>query len=381
LFVDFSPKKPGVYKTTYKLYGNVLDTNFASLQGETPGENKVQPLHLLTWIGTTTNGTVNGEAAYETILRFKEFRGGDYLLFNSAQGQSLLPFRVDAGKPFTFNVEFTPDKVTKGGLKTGQNLQGRLPYQDNKFSTQIVFEDASGNELVGDVTGDGKYLETTLKIVADKGVDVNSIAKTSFWLEPKPESIDSGNVESARLRVKFENTVVNPTVLSPIAFPSATWVNEKTSIGMVEIDLVTPPQVDGYLGTKEFQTLLSEKTFTDVTGDYYTVDLNGKVGSPYVVVNVIPDVITVKQVCASTTRLVKLGGTYGVRVVNGGIEVSVGIDAPLSVTSVNELGQQYPIFDGNVNRGTYTFPLTNKGLQWIVVRQGDWLETVGVYVN
>ena len=381
LFVDFSPKKPGVYKTTYKLYGNVLDTNFASLQGETPGENKVQPLHLLTWIGTTTNGTVNGEAAYETILRFKEFRGGDYLLFNSAQGQSLLPFRVDAGKPFTFNVEFTPDKVTKGGLKTGQNLQGRLPYQDNKFSTQIVFEDASGNELVGDVTGDGKYLETTLRIVADKGVDVKSSAKTSFWLEPKPESIDSGNVESARLRVRFDNELVLPSILSPNAFPSAVYVNEKTSIGMVEIDLITPPQVDGFLGTKEFSTLLSSKTFTDVTGEYYMIDLNGKVGSPYVVVNVIPDVITVKQVCASTTRLVKLGGTYGVRVVNGGIEVSVGIDSPLSVTSVNELGQQYPIFDGNVNKGTYTFPLTNKGLQWIVVRQGDWLETVGVYVN
>jgi hypothetical protein len=381
VFVDFSPTQPGVYTTVYKMYGNVLDTNFATLQGETPGENKIEPVHMITWIGTTTNGTVNGRAAYQTILTFKEFRGGDYLLFNPAQGQSLIPFVVEAGEPFTFNVEFSPDKVTKNGLKVGQNLQGRLPYQDNKFATQIVFEDASGNELIGEVTGDGKYLETTLRIVADKGVDVNSTAKASFWLEPKPESIDSGNVESSRLRVRFENSLINPMLLTPVSFPSATWVNEKVSINMIEIDLVTPPQVDGYLGTKEFQTLLSDKTFTDVTGDYYTVDLNGKVGSPYVVVNVIPDVMTVKQVCATTTRLVKLGGTYGVRVVNGGIEVSVGIDAPLSVTSVNELGQQIFIFDGNVNKGTYTFPLTNKGLQWIVVRQGDWLETVGVYVN
>jgi hypothetical protein len=381
VFVDFKPTQPDVYKTIYKMYGNVLDTNFATLQGETPGENKVQPLYMITWIGTTTNGTVNGEAAYETILRFKEFRGGEYLLFNPAQGQSLVPFRVDAGKPFTFNVEFSPDKVTKNGLKFGQNLNGRLPYQDNTFSTQIVFEDVSGNELIGNITGDGKYLETTLKIVGDKGIEVGSIAKASFWLEPKPESIDSGNVESSRLRVKFENTLVTPTVLSPNAFPSATWVNEKTSIGMVEIDLVTPPQVDGYLGTKEFQTLLSDKTFTDVTGDYYTVDLNGKSGSPYVVVNVIPDVITVNQVCATTTRLVKLGGTYGVRVVNGGIEVSVGLDAPLSVVSYNQLGQQTEIFDGNVNKGIYTFSLSNKGLQWIVVRQGDWVETIGVFVN
>lgn len=381
VFVDFSPTQPGVYKTIYKMYGNVLDTNFATLQGETPGENKVQPLYMITWIGTTTNGAVNGEAAYETILRFKEFRGGDYLLFNPAQGQSLLPFRVDAGKPFTFNVEFSPDKVTKNGLKSGQNLKGRLPYQDNTFSTQIVFEDASGNELIGEITGDGKYLETTLKIVADKGVEVNAIAKASFWLEPTPESIDSGNVESARLRVKFENSLVTPTILSPIAFPSATLVNEKTSIGMVEIDLVTPPQVDGYLGTKEFQTLLSDKTFTDVTGDYYTIDLNGKVGSPYVVVNVIPDIITVVPVCASTTRLVKLGGTYRVRVVGGGLEVSVGLDAPLSVISYNQLGQQTEIFDGTVNKGTYTFSLTNRGLQWIVVRQGDWVETIGVFVN
>jgi hypothetical protein len=283
--------------------------------------------------------------------------------------------------PFKFGVEFTPDKVTKNGLKVGQNLQGRLPYQDNKFTTQIIFQDINGNELVGDVTGDGKYLETTLRIVADKGVDVKSSAKTSFWLEPKPESIDSGNVESARLRVRFDKELVVPSILSPNAFPSAVYVNEKTSIGMVEIDLITPPQVDGFLGTKEFSTLLSSKTFTDVTGEYYMIDLNGKVGSPYVVVNVIPDIITVKQVCASTARLVKLGGTYGVRVVNGGIEVSVGIDAPLSVTSVNEIGQQFPIFDGNVNKGTYTFPLTNRGLQWIVVRQGNWLETIGILVD
>jgi hypothetical protein len=381
IFVDYTPRTPGVYKTTYNLYGNVLDTNFASLQGETPGENKIEPLHLLTWIGTTTSGEVIGTAAYSTILTFKEFRGGDYLLFNPAIGQSLQPFRVDPSTPFKFGVEFTPDKVTKNGLKVGQNLQGRLPYQDNKFTTQIIFQDINGNELVGDVTGDGKYLETTLRIVADKGVDVKSSAKTSFWLEPKPESIDSGNVESARLRVRFDKELVVPSILSPNAFPSAVYVNEKTSIGMVEIDLITPPQVDGFLGTKEFSTLLSSKTFTDVTGEYYMIDLNGKVGSPYVVVNVIPDIITVKQVCASTARLVKLGGTYGVRVVNGGIEVSVGIDAPLSVTSVNEIGQQFPIFDGNVNKGTYTFPLTNRGLQWIVVRQGNWLETIGILVD
>jgi hypothetical protein len=381
IFIDFSPKVPGVYKTSYKLFGNVLDTNFAMLQGETPGENKIDPLYMLTWIGTTTSGAVNGSSAYATILTFKEFRGGDYLLFNPAVGQSLVPFQVDANKPFKFLVEFTPDKVTKGGLKIGQNLKGRLPYQDNIFSTQIVFQDANGNELIGNITGDGKYLETTLKIVADKGVDVNSTAKTSFWLEPTPESIDSGNVETARLRVKFDNTLINPTILSPIAFPSATWLNEKISVGMIEIDIITPPQIDGYLGTKEFQTLLSEKTFTDVSGEYYTVDLNGKIGSPYVVVNVIPDIVTVKQVCANTSRLVKLGGTYGVRVINGGIEVSVGLDAPLSVTSVNQLGQHTPIFDGDVTKGVYNFALINRGLQWIVIRQGDWVETIGIYVN
>ena len=380
VFVDFSPRIPGIYKTTYRLYGNVMDTNFASLQGETPGENKVQPLHLLTWIGTTTRGDVTGQVAYTTTLRFKEFRGGDYILFNPAQGSTLLSFGVDPTTPFTYGVEFTPDKVTKGGLKSGQNLKNRLPYQDKEFATQIVFEDANGNELLGNVTGDGKYLETTLKIVGEKMVPVGSTAKATFWLEPKPESIDSGNVESARLRVKFENNLVTPTILAPNSFPSATWVNEKTSIGMVEIDLVTPPQVDGYLGTKEFQTLLNDKSFTEVTGDYYTVDLNGKVGSPYVVVNVIPDEITVIPVCATTTRLVKLGGTFGIIVKNNIVEVTVGIDAPLTLTSVNELGQQEVIFSGFVKKGTYNFQVQSKGLQWIVVRQSDWVETMGIYV-
>lgn len=379
LFVDFMPKTPGVYKTKYRLYGNVLDTAFATLEGETPGENKVNPLYLLTWIGTTTSGDVTGQAAYNTTLRFKEFRGGDYVLFSPAQGATLLPFVVDPSIPFTYGVDFTPNKVTKSGLKTGQNLKGRLPYQDNTFATQIVFEDASGNELIGDITGDGKYLETTLRIIADKNVPINQTAKASFFLEPRPESIDSGNVESARLRVVFENGLISPK--NKPVFPSATIIDETVSGGMVEIDIVTPPQVDGFLGTKEFQTLLYKENFTNIDGLYYTIDKGGKSGSPYVVVNVEPDILTVVPVCANVRRLVEMGSAYGIVVKNSIIEVSVGIDAPLTLSSVNELGQQEIIFSGFVKKGTYHFSTQIKGLQWIVARQGDWLETVGILAH
>jgi len=376
LFVDFMPKTPGVYRTKYRLYGNVLDTAFATLEGETPGENKVNPLHLLTWIGTTTSGNVNGQAAYNTILQFKEFRGGDYLLFSPI---STTPFPVDPAIPFTFGIEFTPDKVTKNGLKAGQNLKNRLPYQDNTFATQIVFEDVSGNELVGDITADGKYLETTLRIVADKNVPIDQTAKTSFFLEPRPESIDSGNVESARLRIIFDNGLITPK--NKPTFPSAISLDETTSGGIVEIDLITPPQVDGYLGTKEFRTLLYKENFTDVDGLYYTIDKNGKKGSPYVVVNVEPDVLTVVPVCANTRRLIEMGGMYGIVVKNNIVEVSVGIDAPLTLTSVNEIGQQEVIFSGFVKKGTYHFPIQTRGLQWIVGRQGSWVESMGIFVH
>jgi hypothetical protein len=381
VFVDFVPTQPGVFRTQYRLYGNVLDTNFATLQGETPGENKVEPLHLLTWIGTTTSGTVVGNAAYSTVLTFKEFRGGDYLLFNPAQGQSLLPFVVDPTVPFTFGVEFTPDKVTKGGLKAGQNLNGRLPYQDNKFTTQIVFEDTKGNELIGDVTGDGKYLETTLRIVGDKGIDIGKTAKASFFLEPRPESIDSGNVESARLRVTFDNNIITPEILKTSNFPTANLIDEKRSSGMVEIDLVTTPQVDGFLGTKEFQTLLYSKSVTNVDGLYYTINKGDKVASPYVVINVIPDEIAVVSVCANVRRVIEFGNAYGIVVKNNIVEVSVGIDAPLTLTSVNEIGQQEVIFSGFVKKGTYHFSIQKTGLQWIVGRQGDWIETMGIFVH
>ena len=77
----------------------------------------------------------------------------------------------------------------------------------------------------------------------------------------------------------------------------------------------------------------------------------------------------------------KVGGAYGIRVVSGGIEVSVGLDAPLTITSVNQLGQQTDIFDASVLKGTYVFPLSNKGLQWVVAKQGDWVETIGIYVE
>jgi len=379
--VDFAPKTPGVFRTQYYFYGNTLDTAFANLEGETPGENKIEPLHLLTWIGTTTSGTVVGNASYSTILTFKEFRSGDYLLFNPAQGQSLLPFGVDPTVPFTFGVEFTPDKVTKGGLKLGQNLNGRLPYQDNKFATQIVFEDAKGNELIGDITGDGKYLETTLRIVGDKGIDIGKTSKVSFFLEPRPESIDSGNVESARLRVTFDNNIITPEILKSSNFPTANLIDEKRSLGMVEIDLVTTPQVDGFLGTREFQTLLHSKSVTNVDGLYYTINKGDKIASPYVVINVIPDEVTVVPVCANVRRIINIGGKYGIVVKNNIVEVSVGIDAPLTLTSVNELGQQEVIFSGFVNKGTYHFPIQKTGLQWIVGRQGDWIESMGIFVQ
>jgi len=378
MFVNFMPKSPGVYRTFYRLYGNILDTTIATLYGETPGENKINPLHLITWIGTVTSGNVTGQAAYSTSLQFKEFRGGDYLLFSPI---STTPFVVNPSTPFTFGIEFTPDKVTKNGLKAGQNLKGRLPYQDNKFATQIVFEDASGNELIGDVTGDGKYLETTLRIVADKNVPIDQIAKASFFLEPRPESIDSGNVESVRLRVLFDTGLITPLMNKPINFPSATLISETRSPGMVEIDLVTTPQVDGYLGTREFQTLLYKETFTNVDGLYYTIDKGGKQGSPYVVVNVEPDVLTVVPVCANTRRLIEIGGMYGIVVKNNIIEVSVGIDAPLTVESVTELGQRDIIFSGFVKKGTYHFAVRNRGLQWIVGKQGNWIESLGILAD
>jgi len=381
VFVDFIPTQPGVFKTQYHLYGNVLDTNFATLEGETPGENKIEPLHLLTWIGTTTSGTVIGNAAYLTTLTFKEFRGDDYLLFNPAQGQSLLPFQVDPNSPFQFGVEFTPDKVTKRGLKTGQNLNGRLPYQDNTFSTQIVFEDAMGNELVGDVTGDGKYLETTLRIVGDKGIDIGKTAKASFFLEPRPESIDSGNVESARLRVIFDNNIITPQLINPSDFPSASLIAETKSSGMLEIDLITPPQVDGFLGTREFQTLLYSKSVSRVDGLYYTINKGDKIASPYVVINVVPDDITVVPVCANSRRIIDIGRPYGIVVKNNIIEVSVGIDAPLNLKSINPIGEEDIIFSGFVSKGTYTFAIKNRGLQWLVGNQGDWTETLGIFVD
>ena len=379
VFVDFKPTQPGVFRTQYRLYGNVLDTNFATLQGETPGENKVEPLHMITWIGTTTNGKVIGNAAYSTILTFKEFRGGDYILFNPAQGQSLLPFQVEPTTPFQFNVEFTPDKVTKNGLKIGQNLQGRLPYQDNTFVTQIVFQDDKGNELVGDITGDGKYLETTLRIVAAKNVEIGKTGDISFFLEPRPESVDSGNVESARLRVTFENQLITP--ISKKSFPTTSLFEETKSLGMLEMDLVTSPQVDGFLGTYSFQALLNSNNSSDVNGLYYTINKGNKIASPYVVFNVIPDEFVVVPVCANVRRVIEVGNPYGIVVKNNIVEVSVGIDAPLTLTSVNEIGQQEVIFSGFVKKGTYHFSIQKTGLQWIVGRQGDWMETMGIFVH
>jgi len=377
VYVDYIPKAPGVYRTQYRLYGNVLDTNFATLQGQTPGESKIDPIYLLTWIGTTTNGQIKGTSAYSTLLKFKEFRGGDYVLFSPSS--TLLPFAVDPSTPFTYGIEFRPDKVTKNGLKSGQNLKGRLPYQDNTFATQIVFEDASGNELVGDITGDGKYLETTLRIVAPKGINISEKGDVSFILQPTPESIDSGNVESARLRILFDNGVITP--VDKKSFPTAITFDQSKFPGMVEIDLVTPPQIDGFLGSYTFGALLSSKLFTSVDGLYYTIDKGGKEGSPYVVINVIPDDFVVIPVCANIRRVVDFTNPSRMIVKNNMVEVTVGIDAPLTVASTNEIGQQEIIFSGFVKKGTYHFLIQNEGLQWISANQGLWNEVMGIFVH
>jgi hypothetical protein len=380
--VDFIPTTSGSFIAKYRLYGNVLDTNFATLIGETPGESKINPLRLLSWYSIPTTGTVTGVISYPTLIRFKEFRGNDYLQFNVAPGETLNDISVEAGIPFTFNVEFTPDAVTIGGLKSGQNLNGRLPYRDTEFITEIVFEEVgTGNELSGYIIGDGKYLETTLRIVGDKKIDVGKTAKTSFFLEPRPESIDSGNVESARLRVIFDNNIITPELVKPSDFPTASLIDETISLGMIEIDLITPPQVDGFLGTREFQTLLYSKSVTKIDGLYYTINKGEKTASPYVVINVIPDDITVVPVCANSLRVVEFGSLYAMAVKNNIIEISVGIDAPLTLTSVNELGQQEVIFSGFVKKGIYHFPIQKKGLQWIVGTQGDWIESMGIFVQ
>lgn len=379
VFVDFVPTKPGVYRTQYMLYGNVLDTNIATLQGETPGESKVDPIYLITWIGTTTSGTVKGTSAYNTLLKFKEFRGGDYLMFTPSSTSPLVPFAVDPAVPFTYGIDFTPNKVTKDGLKPGQNLKGRLPYQDDKFTTQIVFEDVNGQELIGDITADGKYLETTLRIVAAKNVGIGDNGDVSFILQPMPESIDSGNVESARLRIIFDNNVIAP--VKKKAFPTTSIFDETKSLGMLEMDLVTTPQVDGFLGSYTFEALLAQKTSSTVNGLYYTIDKAGKSGSPYVVINVIPDDFVVVPVCANVRRVVDLADPSKMVVKSNIVEVTVGMDAPLTLTSVNELGQQDVIFSGFVKKGTYHFVLQSNGLQWLVGSQGGWTEMMGVFVN
>jgi hypothetical protein len=118
-----------------------------------------------------------------------------------------------------------------------------------------------------------------------------------------------------------------------------------------------------------------------VDGLYYTIDKESVIGSPYVVVNVIPDQITIKEVCGAGLRLVDFRNAYTIQVRNNSIEVTVGIDGPLTITSVNELGQQDILFYGDVKAGTYKLTTNRKGLQWIVARQGDWVETIGILVD
>jgi hypothetical protein len=76
-----------------------------------------------------------------------------------------------------------------------------------------------------------------------------------------------------------------------------------------------------------------------------------------------------------------MGGAYGIVVKNNIIEVTVGIDAPLNLMSINELGQQDVIFSGFVKKGTYNFATKNRGIQWIMGSQGSWTDVLPIFVD
>lgn len=389
-----------VYTPTYKLDAIVTGGTFTVGSDEdiTWVHNSVELMVPVTHdMGTTKTfdvaQTVNGD-------------DGNFTILEPANGQ----LTINKGETGYIRVRFTPTAVTQ--MQNGQDMTflttsakaavGDLSYRATPFAGTIDVTDVVNGEVKqGQVTGNGKYLETTNR-VRDARVAPKETVEVEIKLEAEPENISVSNMVEIRTRVTYDGKLLRPFEMNgDDATKSVILTNTQTAgwriktaakmpnVDMIEIDLVRDNVADGAT-LQSFPANLTEampmvkvkfdaflgtgmdpnNPFKSQIGVYtYWVDHNttdDNLDKRFVLIRDIPGEVTVDPSCAGAARLVGISNQrFEVQPIapnpvttNAVINYSIGLDGNVRIVLFNSMGSEIlDLVNGYYSSGRYEIPL------------------------
>lgn len=402
--VRFSPTVIGAWSVPYSVKYNGHQVVQPLLIGasEQNTELSVTNSNLINWYNHSVDGVFTALSTTDGVLEVGEPFGVDPLEFsvigwttaNGTFNPNYKQIPVSAGIPVFIWVRFTPSAVTTGGLSAGQNLNGRLPFRTNSFVTNIeVKELVSGLVDTATITGDGKYLESTVYVPTNYTAQLGEYKDIFVYTKDVPQSLDSGYVSQFRTRLSFDPKLLYPVSIITSNTQTDSWRQVSYNIlngNMIELDLKSDAgrvlnSTDEPIYGVRFQTLLSPNTTSALPVQLYWVDLEqeGIDDRQYMVFNYEPGSIVVNTPCAGTLRLVSLGSSnYFIKSNNSiirdniDVEYGVGITAHVEMYLVNIMGQVITLISGSQSNGNYHFTADvsdlPSGVYYLVYKSGDY---------
>ncbi len=409
LQVRFDPQFSGTFSSPY-----VIETNVG-----TNGQAPYEPTYTITARVQGGDFTVTGDAGdqyvfNEKILKVKvthselvtrRFSYADFTEGPDASSFIVLPHKstganyldIAPGETGEIDVRFVPSFVTS--VEAGQSdlssvkakTQGLIRRNEVHTATLKITEELTGKEKLAQLSGNGKFLETTNFIGDQYNADPGGSVDVAVELKSSPQAIDVAKVTEMRVRLNYDPRLVKPRAdINDIILAGTQmegWTVKKSSVtgrpndptNQIELDLVdmratkTPLSSTSKLAMfkVKFDVFFGQSvqgTFSTPVSVYsYWVDLDSSNNrDDYVLVNDQPGKITVNLPCAKVRRLANISTTsYGVKpvrpnpVVNTGvISFGVGIAAPTRIELFNSMGEKViTLIDQKLDVGEYDLTL------------------------
>lgn len=409
LQVRFDPQFSGTFESPY-----VIETNVG-----TNGQAAYEPTYKITARVQGGEFTVTGDAGdqyvfNEKILKvkvthselvtrrfsFSEFAEGPdasnfIVLPNKTTGANYLD--VAPGETGEIEVRFVPTYVTMvapgqtglGSIKA--RTQALVARADVHTATLKITEELTGKEKVAQLSGNGKYLETTNLIGDNYTVAPGGSIDVAVELKADPQAIDVANMTELRVRVSFDPRIVKPRgdvkdiILSGTQMEgwtvlrSAVTGKPSDDYNQLEIDLVDMRATKKALSNASNMAMFKVKfdaffnqakdgSFSTPIGVYsYWVDHDATNNrDDYVLFLDKPGKLTITLPCANVRRLAAFTSTtFGVKpvrpnpVVNSGvISFGVSIPAPTRIELFNAMGEKVvTLVDQKLEVGEYDLTL------------------------
>jgi hypothetical protein len=296
----------------------------------------------------------------------------------------------------TIDVRFTPSYVTviqPGQTQVGSGkakAQGLVARTEVHSGSLMVTDELTKKTKPAQLSGNGKYLETTNFIREYPPVAPGASVDVAVELEAAPESIDAADITELRVRINYDPRLVKPRANAADIILAGTqmegWTVLKSSVtgsasddlNQIELDLVDNRAVKSPLRNNgvpmfkvKFDVFFNQSKqgefSTPVSVYSYWVDLDASGDrKDYVLFLDKPGKISVSLPCAQVSRLTALSNTkYAVKPVRpnpvvstGVIAFGVGIEAPTRIELFNAMGEKVmTLVDQKLQVGEYELTL------------------------